>query len=112
MRREQDAQRDWKSADYSERTQKNVVDSDGTLIVNSGTLDGGTLKTVQLAKKFGKPHLVLQLDFGVGDDEAQQLLDWLRRESIAILNVAGPRESKRRGIYTLVNELLHLADSK
>jgi hypothetical protein len=98
-----------KSANYGPRTRQNVIDSDGTLVVNLGTLDGGTLKTVQLAKKIGKPHLVLQLDSGVGEEEARQLLDWLRRESIATLNVAGPRESKRPGIYSLVNELLERA---
>lgn len=98
--------RETASTDYRQRTRQNVIDSDGTLVVNLGTLYGGTLKTVQLAQSLGKPHFVLQLDAGVRDEDVQQLLDWLRRESIAMLNVAGPRESKRPGIYALVNELL------
>ena len=94
------------SAGYIQRTRRNVIESDGTLIVNIGKLDGGTLVTAKLAGKLGKPHLVLQLDSSVGDVETQQLLDWLRRESIATLSVAGPRESKRPGIYALTSELL------
>jgi putative molybdenum carrier protein len=101
--------RETESADHRQRTRQNVIDSDGTLVVNVGTLGGGTLTTVQLAKEFGKPHLVLQLDSGVGDKEVRQFLDWLRRESIANLNVAGPRESKRPGIYSLVIEFLERA---
>lgn len=83
-----------------------VIESDGTLIVNIGKLDGGTLATAKLAGKLGKPYLVLQLDLGVGDEKTRPLLDWLRRESIVMLNVAGPRESKRPGIYALTYELL------
>lgn len=98
--------RETESTDYRQRTRQNVIDSNGTLVVNLGLLDGGTLKTEQLAKSLGKPHLVLQLDAGIRDEDVQQLLDWLQHESIATLNVAGPRESKRPGIYALVNELL------
>jgi hypothetical protein len=50
-----------------------------------------------------------QLDSGVGDADVRQLLDWLQHESIATLNVAGPRKSKRSGIYLHVNELLERA---
>ena len=101
--------RETESTDYHQRTRQNVTDSDGSLIVNFGALDGGTLNTVSLAKSLGKPHLVLQLDAGVRAEDVPQLLDWLRRESIATLNVAGPRESKRPGIYSLVDELLERA---
>ena len=97
------------SADYRPRTRQNVIDSDGTLVVNIGALDGGTLETVQFAKRFRKPHLVLQLDSAPIDECSGQLGAWLRREAIAILNVAGPRESKRPGIYALTADLLDRA---
>jgi len=51
----------------------------------------------------------LPLDSGVGAEEVRQFLNWLRRESISTLNVAGPRESKRPGIYSLTSELLDSA---
>ncbi len=87
-----------KSKSYEVRTRWNVRDSDGTLILNLGELDGGTLKTKAFAEKTGKPCLVVQLD----QPEHQTPLDvtsWLQKHTIHALNVAGPRESKRPGIY-------------
>lgn len=101
--------REAQSPDYRWRTRQNVTDSEATLILNTGTLDGGTLETAKFAKSFGKAHLILQLDRGVRDEDVQQLLNWLQRESIGVLNVAGPRESKRPGIYSLTSELLDCA---
>jgi hypothetical protein len=97
------------SAGYLQRTRQNVIDSDGTLIVNLGKLEGGTLATAKLAQKLDKPHIVVQLDSGASDAAVQNLLAWLKRESICTLNIAGPRESKRPGIYCLTSELLDLA---
>src|SRR3990170_1498194 len=51
--------REAESLDYRWRTRQNVTDSDATLILNMGALDGGTLETAKLAKRFGKPHLIL-----------------------------------------------------
>ena len=101
--------REAESPDYRWRTRQNVTDSDATLILNMGALDGGTLETAKFAKCFGKPHLVLQLDRGVRNEDVQQLLDWLQRVSIGTLNIAGPRESKRPGIYALTCEILECA---
>ncbi|MFW5955765.1 MAG: putative molybdenum carrier protein, partial [Rhodothermales bacterium] len=42
-------------ADYATRTRKNVVDSDGTLIVSPGPLSGGTKLTRELAEGYGRP---------------------------------------------------------
>src|SRR4051812_7121882 len=50
---------------YRQRTRRNVEDSDGTLIVNLGELEGGTLATRDFALRLGKPHLVVQLDAGI-----------------------------------------------
>lgn len=46
---------------YTARTEKNVVESDGTLILNVGNLSGGTRLTLDCAKKHAKPCLVVQL---------------------------------------------------
>lgn len=84
---------------YRQRTRRNVEDSDGTLIVNMGELDGGTLATRIFAEKAGKPYYVAQVDDGATDEMAASVLAWLRAHHIKTLNVAGPRESKRLGIY-------------
>lgn len=96
---------------YRKRTRRNVEDSDGTLIVNLGELDGGTLETRVFAQELGKPYLVVQLDLGASADTVVGVVAWLRQHAIETLNVAGPRESKRPGIQRLTLELLKAADA-
>lgn len=85
--------------DYSARTEMNVRESDGTLILNMGMLSGGTGLTFELAAMHGKPCIVVQLDFP--DREPGQVVSWIRENRIRVLNVAGPRESKMPGVlYT------------
>ena len=91
---------------YRQRTRRNVEDSDSTLIVNMGELDGGTLATKIFAEKAGKPYYVAQVDEGVTAHMAADVLAWLQAHAIKTLNVAGPRESKRPGIYWLTLDLL------
>lgn len=98
--------RETEAAGYRQRTKLNVQDSDATLILNVGELDGGTLQTVQFAERMGKPHLVVQLDQCVPDESAERITEWLIAGRINILNVAGPREEKRPGIYTLALSVL------
>ena len=85
------------SADYSVRTERNVVDSDGTLILCLGEdafLTGGTLWTRQCAEAHRKPCLVLDLR----QQQYAVLNEWLQEYKIAVLNIAGPRESQSPGI--------------
>jgi EAL domain-containing protein (putative c-di-GMP-specific phosphodiesterase class I) len=82
------------------------MDSDATLILNLGELEGGTLATLRFAEKLDRPHLLLPLDQGVGETELRRVREWLQKQQVVILNVAGPRESKRPGIYRLTRELL------
>jgi hypothetical protein len=87
------------SAGYTQRTKFNVRDSDGTLVFNSGALDGGTLLTVRIAQRLSKPCLVVQVDELGPSEVATRIQAWLTDHSIQVLNVAGPREEKRPGIY-------------
>jgi hypothetical protein len=56
------ALREADSSDYSERTKKNVEDTDGTLITNSGDLSGGTAKTASYARSVHKPLMIVGLE--------------------------------------------------
>ena len=78
------------SSDYLERTEWNVRDSDGTLILTWGTPTGGTAYTVQMANKYEKPVYVV--DFMIETD-SKSVHAWLSENEIEILNVAGPRGS-------------------
>ena len=84
------------SAGYAQRTAMNVADSDGTLILARGALRGGTALTAQLAQKKRRPCRVVLLDRGFW---LQETMSWLEANRIAVLNVAGPRESQCPGIY-------------
>ncbi len=83
------------SKNYSQRTEWNVRDSDGTLVLHRGSLSGGTAFTIELAEEKNKPCLVIDLS----TSPSQKLLDWVRQHRIRTLNVAGPRESGSPGIY-------------
>lgn len=84
------------SADYGQRTEWNVRDSDGTLVLNVGALAGGTAQTVDIARRLRKPCLVVDL---AHPPEPSEALAWLDAHRIRVLNVAGPRESKSPGAY-------------
>jgi hypothetical protein len=62
-----------------------------------GELSDGSLTTLQFAERFDKPYLVIQLE--EGSDDVRRTREWLGVNRITTLNVAGPRESKRPGIY-------------
>ena len=91
------------SGGYAQRTEWNVRDSDATLIVNRGRLDGGTALTARLALKYRKPLFMIELGWRV---RREHFRAWLRRHRVRVLNVAGPRESKRPGIYREAREVL------
>lgn len=95
--------RETDTACYPERTRLNVRDSDGTLVLNVGPLSDGTLATIGFAKELGKPYLVIQIDDGV---DVAAIIAWVSQSAVHALNVAGPRESKRPGIYAQVLPLL------
>lgn len=95
--------RETDSREYSTRTRWNVRDSDGTMIINQGLLEGGTALTVQAAKSLNKPCLIIDVDQRFLDD---LISNWITLNQIKVLNVAGPRESKRPGIYQISYALL------
>lgn len=83
--------RETESAVYWERTHRNVLDSDATLIfAEEAPLSGGTGLTAELAKGEGKPLLVVISDVPVGE-ASRRIREFLDEESVRILNVAGPR---------------------
>ena len=92
---------------YKQRTRQNVIDSDGTLILNLGELEGGSLSTLLFAERFGKPCCVVQLDAGEIKTSLNQVRAWIRHNDIRVLNVAGPRESKRPGTHARSFRFLH-----
>ena len=83
------------SANYAVRTRQNVVDSDGTLVLCRGPLQGGTELTYRLARHYSRPCLLVDLQ---SDPDLAEVRQWLTDNLIEVLNVAGPRESSHPGI--------------
>lgn len=87
----------------AERTERNVIDSDGTLLFSRGRLTGGSLLTEQLAERHGRPCLCIDLSSSANKDMvvvAARVRSWLETNKIRSLNVAGPRHSKDPEIYS------------
>ncbi|MFK7767998.1 MAG: putative molybdenum carrier protein [Mariniblastus sp.] len=114
---------------YAIRTEKNVVQSDGTLILFRDQISGGTELTIKFAKKHKRPFFCVDLscsdsnldsdlisDPGLGQkpdaDPVPEpandvaLLDWIVQNNIGVMNVAGPRESSSPGIAKLAEAFL------
>ncbi len=122
------------SPEYAVRTERNVAESDTTLILFRGWISGGTELTLRLAQRYGRPHLAVDLDAArnvsgtlrvprtdgtlrvprtdgtrsVPDTIAgpAEVRRWLEQERVEVLNVAGPRESQSPGIGALAREFL------
>ncbi len=88
---------------YWIRTEKNVLESDGTLIFSGRHKSKGTALTLRLAKKYHKPVAVIALD---SPDAAETVRAWIAANNIREMNVAGPRESGMPGIEKKTRELL------
>ena len=101
--------RETDSADPAIRTALNVRDSDATLIVSHGPLSGGSLLTLEEARRLGRPALHLDLSARSLDDAAADVRAWLQHVDPATLNVAGPRASEDVTIADAVRTLLSRA---
>jgi Circularly permutated YpsA SLOG family len=95
--------RETRGNSYGERTRLNVRDADGTLVLARGLPTGGTALTVGLARRLGKPHLLVDLQAA---PDPTAIIDWICDHRIRVLNIAGPRESTCPGIYDQAKALL------
>ena len=93
------------SGSYAERTERNVLDSDATLLITRGAPAGGSALTARLARRHKRPLLHLDLDRPLLDP-AGTICAWLDQHRVEVLNVAGPRESTTPGIFEQVRALL------
>lgn len=93
-------------ADYRQRTRQNVVDSDGTLAICFGEPAGGTLETVRFARHFAKPLFVIDAAQTGVPAAARRAADFVAANSIAVLNVAGPRESGWPGARACAHQVV------
>lgn len=94
---------------YADRTEQNILDSDGTLILSHGALSGGSALTQALAEKHERPCLHIDLDRIPAFKAAAMIAAWTARQHIHTLNVAGPRASHDPDIYQKTKDILMAA---
>ncbi len=88
-----------KGGDYLERTLKNVLDSDGTLIIYFKKPSGGTEQTLHYCLKNKKPYLLLDAVEVKPDRAAERIIEFLNGLPGETLNCAGPRSSNHDKAY-------------
>lgn len=92
------------SRDYRVRTEKNVVDSDLTLVFTPGKAAGGSRQTIKYAQQHNKN--CYHFDILQPKNENLHLLYSLLVNFDGTLNIAGSRESKFPGIRVYVENIL------
>ena len=94
---------------YPKRTEKNILDSDGTVIFTFEKLTGGSELTRKLAEQHGFPCLHVDLNKVPVGEGAELVGPWIEKHKIKVLNVAGSRASKAPTIYDLTKHILKAA---
>ncbi|MBW1940519.1 MAG: putative molybdenum carrier protein [Deltaproteobacteria bacterium] len=87
------------TSSYPKRTERNILDSDGTLIISRGKLTGGSALTQNLSNKHNRPCIHIDLNQTIEFEAVVEINAWVMENNIEVLNVAGPRESEDRQIY-------------
>lgn len=105
------ALRETDASNYQNRTRRNVVDSDGTVVFTPGEPTGGSRLTVEIAREVGKPclHLDTKSLAVLATDATKAFQAWIIQHGVRTLNVAGARESKAPGTHATVAEFLRRA---
>jgi hypothetical protein len=100
------------SEDYSDRTLRNVLDADGTVLIYMGSLSEGTEYTLLECIQQKRSYLLLDAtEIEVGQ-AARRIQQFVADQGVGVLNVAGPRASAEPGIrdysYLVVSTFLRL----
>jgi hypothetical protein len=95
-----------KSGAYPNYTERNVINSNGTLIISHGKLKGGSALPRRLAKKYNRQFLHISLDETPAFIAASKINNWIIEYDIEILNVTGSRASKDPKIYEVVKYII------
>lgn len=94
------------TSSYPVRTEQNVIDSDGTLIIARGKLTGESDYTRQMTLKHKKQLLGIDLNLISHYDAAPLAASWIKLQRVQVLNVDGPRASEDPRIYSDVLRVL------
>ena len=91
---------------YAERTRKNLMEAEGTVVIYFGDLEGGTELTAYLCMKNSRPYKLIDGDEVPVERAIQLLAQFVRERKLAVLNVAGPRASSRPQGYAYTRAVI------
>ncbi len=95
---------------YRERTWRNVLESDATVILYFGGIEGGTEETLRFCIERRKPYKLIDAEEVEPRRAASLIASFVQQYGIGVLNVAGPRQSKAPKAhgyaYVVINLLL------
>jgi len=98
--------KEMKTTNYNKRTEQNIIDSDGTLIISHGRLTGGSDYTREMALFHHRPWLHIDLNKNGAFQAAGKIKSWITENEIEVLNVAGPRASRDPAIYQATVDII------
>jgi hypothetical protein len=91
---------------YRQRTKKNVLDSDGTVIIYFSYLTGGTELTVHFCIQNKQPYVLIDADELSVSRAAKKIDQFIHDKNIQVMNVAGPRASGHPQAYDFTLEVI------
>jgi hypothetical protein len=94
------------TSSYPKCAEKNVIDSDGTLIIYRGKFSKESELSLKYAGKHQKECLCIDLNVNRGFVAAQLIHSWIEGNNIQVLNVSGNRASEDFEIYADSSRLL------
>lgn len=97
------------TSDPAERTEKNILAADATLIIqeeNSQRKSPGTKNTVEFIQQHNKAHFKVIQHARSPEEILNSLQSWLNETKPKTLNVAGPRHSESPDLYSYTQHLL------
>jgi DNA-binding transcriptional MerR regulator len=87
--------------------EKNVVDTDGTVVFSFGKLSASAIESIHFAKAYKKHWL--HIDLETEKNPSNILRKWLSQFNIKVLNVTGRNASRIPELKKSVNDIISLA---
>jgi DNA-binding transcriptional MerR regulator len=94
-------------SEKGENIEKNVLDTEGTVVFSFGKLNASAIESINFAKAYKKPWL--HIDLETEKKPSNVLRKWMPQFDIKVLNVVGRSASRIPELKKSVNDIISLA---
>lgn len=91
---------------FVKASERNIVESDGVLIIADGDPAGNAALNRRLADRHDCPHLYIDLRRSAAYESARRIEAWISQHNIETLAVSGPKDSQSLDLYITVTDIL------